>query len=246
VRVVVNAPRNLWVRGNDANLELGLGPKFVVSVTDKPRIFGEVQVRRGRVAVLGRRFDLDRQSTVRFSGPSDRPTLDVKATHVNDRITPPVSIVVTAKGPIDRLALSLTSPSHPQLNETQMYTVLITGRLDLAQPSSGASTPEAQAASLIGGLLASRLQKTLARKLPLDVLTIESGDGLGGTSLEAGTYLTDDLYVAYLGRLATDPFRRQNRNEVRLEYQLTARWSFEGMYGDAKVGSADLVWTKHY
>ena len=56
----------------------------------------------------------------------------------------------------------------------------------------------------------------------------------------------DDLYVAYVGRAEADPFQRENRNEVHLEYQLTSRWSFDATYGDNRRGSADLVWTRRY
>ena len=98
----------------------------------------------------------------------------------------------------------------------------------------------------MGGLLASRIQKALSKRLPLDVLLLEPGKNLEGARLEAGTYLGDDLYVAYIGRTGTDPFARENRNEVHLELQLGQRWSLEGTYGDARRGAADLIWTKTY
>jgi len=99
----------------------------------------------------------------------------------------------------------------------------------------------------VGGLVASELQKTLARRLPLDVLTIDAGDsGINGTQLEAGTYVFNRLYVGYVGRVGADPTRYQNRNAVHLEYQLSARWSFNGEYGDVGTGTADLIWTKRY
>ena len=67
------------------------------------------------------------------------------------------------------------------------------------------------------------------------------GQGLGGTKLEAGRYLTDRLYVGYIGAIAADPSRYQNRNAVHLEFQLDARWEIEGEYGDVGTGSGDLL-----
>src|SRR5689334_4654444 len=72
------------------------------------------------------------------------------------------------------------------------------------------------------GELASQAKKALAAKLPLDVLTIESGDeGLAGARLEVGKYLTDKLYLGYSGRLGSpqnqSTTRRENANSVRLE-----------------------------
>ena len=103
-----------------------------------------------------------------------------------------------------------------------------------------------QAASLVGGLVAAQLQKALSKRLPLDVLTLQAGEGLTGSRLEAGTYLTSKLYAGYVGRVGANPALLQNRNAVRLEYQLSRRWSFDGEYGDVGTGTADLVWTKHY
>ena len=108
------------------------------------------------------------------------------------------------------------------------------------------ATASNEAASLIAGVIAGSLQKTLAKHLPLDVLTIDTGGGQGltGTQLEAGRYVTDRLYVGYVGRIGADPALYQNRNAVHVEYRLTARWQIAGEYGDVGTGSADLMWKK--
>lgn len=86
----------------------------------------------------------------------------------------------------------------------------------------------------------------MAKKLPLDVLSIEGGNTAESARVEAGKYLTSDLYVGYVGRLGADPALLQNANAVHLEYDLGSHWSFQGEYGDAKTGSADLLWTRRY
>jgi translocation and assembly module TamB len=243
--VRVNAPRQLWVTGKDAYMELGLGPDFRVSMTDDTRIYGQVMVRRGRINVFGRRFDLKDDSSLQWSGPPDLPELDVTAQHRNEAEN--VTVLLTAKGPLDKLTVAVRSPNRPELNESQLYTLLITGHLQLGGGASGSSSPSSQAASLLGGLLASQLQKTLSNKLPVDVFTIDAGGaGLTGTLLEAGRYVTDKLYVGYIGRVGADPRRNQNRNAVHVEYQLTKRWVIDGEYGDLGTGTADLMWKKNY
>src|SRR6185436_6031471 len=215
----------------------------LVSGADQPRVFGAVLVKRGRVEVLGKRFDVDPGSTVRFTGPPDRPTLAVKATHQARKAG--IGVRISVDGPADNLNLALSSPDNPQLGDTDLLTVLATGHLP-EEHSGGSATPSTAAMSVLGGVLASQVQKKLSHRLPLDVLVIEPGEGLNGTRLEAGTYLTDSLYAAYVGRVGADPFGRENRNEVQLEYQLTRRWSFQGTYGDQRRGSADIVWTRNY
>jgi translocation and assembly module TamB len=243
MRINIDADRNLWVKGPDINLELGLDPGFQISHTDELRIFGAVKVKRGYVEVIGRRFDVTAGSSVSFSGPPDVPRLAVDAVY-EVRGATKTTVAVKVEGPADKLQFTLRSPEHPEYGDTELLTLVVAGRLpDQAGRATGTGD---RAASLVGGVLASKVQKALARRLPLDVLTIEPGQGLAGSRVEAGTYLGDDVYVAYVGRVGADPFLRQNRNEVHLEYQLTSRWSFEASYGDARQGGADLIWSKNY
>jgi translocation and assembly module TamB len=227
------------------NLELGLDPGFQISHTDELRIFGAVKVKRGYVEVIGRRFDVTAGSSVSFSGRPDVPRLAVDAVY-EVRGATKTTVVVKVEGPADKLQFTLRSPEHPEYGDTELLTLVVAGRSTLPdEPGRGTATG-GRAASLVGGVLASKVQQALAKRLPLDVLTIQPGEGLAGSRVEAGTYLGDDVYVAYVGRVGADPFLRQNRNEVHLEYQLTSRWSFEASYGDARQGGADLIWSKSY
>jgi translocation and assembly module TamB len=224
---------------------LGLSPDFRVSVGQRTQVFGQVTVHRGRVDLFGRRFDIKGDSTLTFGGAPDRPNLDVHAEHTND--TEKLTVVLTAKGPLDKLEVSVSAPTRPDLTESQLYTLIITGHLQFGGSGATGASPTAQAASLLGGLLASKLQSTVAHRLPLDVFTIDvGGEGVQGTKLEAGRYVGDRLYVGYIGRVGTDPTRYQNRNAVHLEYQITSRWEIEGEYGDLGTGTADLIWKKSY
>jgi translocation and assembly module TamB len=245
VRVTVDAPRRIWVTGQDAYFEIGLEPGFKVSLTDQTRVVGRVVVKRGRINIFGRRFDLKADSTLEFDGAADRPQLDMTAQYQDQ--TDNVTVVLTAKGPLEHLTVGVSSPTRPDLQESQLYRLIITGHLP-ADGSSGSTTPTAEAGSLLGGVLAAQLQKTLAKRLPLDVLTIDAGggEGLTGTQLEAGRYVADRLYVGYVGRVGADPNLYQNRNAVHVEYQLTSRWGIDGEYGDVGTGSLDLTWKKNY
>ena len=180
-----------------------------------------------------------------FSGSPDLPELDITARYVNDAEN--VTVVATVQGAPGHLAIQLTAPGRPDLVESQLYTLVVTGRLGLGGgTASVTSTAATHAESVLGALLAAQVQKLVAKQLPFDVLTIESGSSPGSARLEAGKYLTRDLYVGYVGRWGVDPTQLQNRNAVHLEYDLSARWSFQAEYGDAKTGSADIIWTKRY
>jgi len=251
VRITVDAPRKLWVNGHGARLELGVASGFHVDLGHgDPQVFGEIQVLRGRVDAFGRRFDLKGDTSLQFDGPPDYPTLDATATYQDNDDN--VTVTLTAKGPIDHLSIGISSPNRPDLNQSQLYTLIITGHLpggtsDSSSGGTGAAAAN-EASALIAGAIASSLQKTLSKRLPLDVLTIDagSGQGLTGTQLEAGRYVTDKLYVGYVGRIGANPALYQNRNAVHVEYELGARWQIAGEYGDVGTGSADLIWKKNY
>jgi translocation and assembly module TamB len=239
----INAPRNIWVHGSDVNAEIGLSPSFNVEYANALSINGEVRMLQGWVEVMGRRFDVQNNSVVQFTGPAKKPYINVTAEHKNERAG--VTVFVTIRGQGTDFTLKPTS--DPPLPETEIYTLLATGRRQL-KAGSGASMNPGQVASVLGGVLASQARKALAAKLPLDVFSIETGEaGLADTRLEVGTYLTRDLYLGYTGRLpgGTKPNGRENSNAVRLEYQFSNSWGFEVEAGDVRQG-ADVIWSKEY
>jgi len=243
----VNAPKNLWVKGSDVNAELGLSENFRVEYSDATSIYGEVRVLRGEVEVMGRRLTVQNSSQVRFTGPAAMPYINATAEYANERAG--VKVFVTVRGQGKEFTIKPTS--EPPLPETEIYTLLATGRRTLKAGGGGSSMNQGQVASVLGSALASQARKALAAKLPLDVFTIEAGEeGLAGARLEVGTYLTDDLYLGYTGRLGAaqtqSSTRRENNNAVRLEYQFSPQWSVEGEYGDAQQGGADVIWSKDY
>ncbi|WP_224361711.1 translocation/assembly module TamB [Hyalangium versicolor] len=240
--IFINAPRNLWVRGSDVNIELGLSQNFEVSYSTEPYLAGEVIVQRGRVDALGRRFDVQKDSRVNFTGPPLAPYLNITAEHVNDRENVTVFIHIRGQGK----NFTIEPTSDPPMSETEIYTLLATGRRTLER-NSGSSMTGSQAASVVGSLVASQAKKALSAELPLDVFSIEAGDsGLAGTKLEVGKYLTDKIYVGYTGRVGTTAQTRENANAVHFEYQFTPQWSLEANYGDARSGGLDLIWSKDY
>ncbi|WP_233602438.1 translocation/assembly module TamB, partial [Corallococcus sp. CA047B] len=241
--VNINAPRNLWVRGTDLNIQLGLSEGFRVEYANEARMFGEVMVLLGRVDVLGRRFDVQRDSQVRFTGPVLSPYINVTAEHRNDNAA--VTVFVTVRG--QGKEITLKTSSDPALPESEIYTLLATGRRTLERGSGASMNAGAQAASVVGSFVANEARKAIAAKLPLDVLSIEAGDsGIAGTKLEVGTYVTDKIYVGYTGRVGANLQKGENANAVRFQYLFSPRWSLEGQYGDARSGGLDLIWTKEY
>lgn len=242
--VRLDAPRNVWIRGPDIdNLELGFSNDFRVQYVDRTLLYGEVRVLRGRVSVLGRTFDVQRDSQVRFTGPANQPFINASAVHLNEREQVKVTIAVRGQGK----DFTLKPTSEPPLPETEIYTLLATGRRNLRGGSSS-GTGQGAAASALGGFLAGQVKNTLANRLPIDVLTFEAGDqGLEGARLGGGVYLSDKLFVGYTHQLGSARVG-EDVGKAQVEWQLSPRWSLEGEVGvgERRKTSADLIWRKDF
>lgn len=241
MRVTLDAGQNLWVRGNDVNLEVGLSDGFTVEFDQQLYLNGTVTVKRGKVSVIGRDFEVKPDSSVTFSGPPGVPALNVTAAYTNHREKVTVYATLVGSGE----DFTFRTSSQPALSESEIYALLATGRKQLRRGSGSAISGE-QSLSVLGAVVAAQLKTALSEKLPVqifDVLEISAGsDGFRGTRLEAGKYLSDRLYLGYVGQLGADPRKGENSNAGRIEYQFAPGWSVQATAGDAPAGSAELVW----
>jgi translocation and assembly module TamB len=133
------------------------------------------------------------------------------------------------------------------MSEAEIATLLATGRPQLKRGGGGVSEASG-AASAIGALMSDQLKKGIAAKLPVDVLNFQAGEEgvFEGSTLEAGSYVTDRIYVGYQRTFTEEENPRRNQNEVRVEYQLAPRWTLESSYGDHAAGGVDLFWTRDF
>lgn len=243
IRAIINAPRNIWVRSSDLNVELGLSEAFRVEVTDTTQLFGDATILRGNLSVIGRDFVVQKGSTVRFAGPAKEPYVNVIALHTNEREKVKVTVTVVGKG----TNVQLKASSDPAMPESEIYTLLATGRRQL-QRGSGASITGEDALSVVGQFAASQLRNVLAKKLPIDVLNFESSGNLSDMKIkvDVGKYLTDTLYLGVSAQTGANPARGENPYSARLEWQMSKSWSLEVTGGTAPAGSADIVWSRDF
>ncbi|MBL8920384.1 MAG: translocation/assembly module TamB domain-containing protein [Myxococcaceae bacterium] len=252
-RAVLTAPRNLWLKSSDLNLELGLSDGFRVEYATETQLFGEAHVLAGRIDVIGREFKVNRSnaggtrsdSSVRFAGPAKQPYVNVTALHVNDREKVTVTVSVVGRG--TDVALKVTS--DPPMNESDIYTLLATGRRDLRR-SSGASITAEQAVSVVGSLAANQLKNALLKRLPIDIVDVVSIDtgaeGLSSTRVEVGKYLSDSLYLGYTFQPGANQSRGENTHAGRLELQVSKDVCLEATAGTAPAVGADIVWSRDF
>jgi translocation and assembly module TamB len=101
--------------------------------------------------------------------------------------------------------------------------------------------------SVLGAAAAGGLKSILSNKLPLDMLSIDTGEkGFSQLRVEGGTYLSDRAYLGASVQLGANPEKGENTATGTFEYQLTKRWTLEAAYGDAQSGGLEVIWSREY
>jgi translocation and assembly module TamB len=129
--------------------------------------------------------------------------------------------------------------------ESDIYTLLATGRRELRR-GSGASITAEDAVSVVGQLAASQLKTVLAKKLPIDVLNFEASDNFNKLKFDVGKYLSDSVYLGVTAQTGANTTRGENPWAGRLEYQMSRSWSVEAYAGTAPAAGADVVWSRDF
>jgi len=200
---------------------------------------GTVEVIRGDVEPIGgRRFEVARGRVTFTGGPPKAALLDVEAIYKN----PQATVTVGVTGPLSSPDIRLSS--KPPMDDAQIAMLIATGRTELKPGGGGVAsgTGSSKGLATVGGLVATNLFKSVIQdKLPLDTVALDSSE------VQAGKYVADGkVYVGYTRRFDAQTDQGENLNEVRVEYQISPRWTFESRYGDAQSGGASLIWSKDY
>lgn len=198
---------------------------------------GSVEVVRGAVEPIdGRNFEIDRGRVQFTGGPPRAAVLDVQATYVNPQAT--VHVVISGPATAPEIRLS----SQPPMDDATIALLIATGRTELKAGSGGvgAATGEDAGKAVLGALATQAFKSLIADKLPVDSVSVDA------SALRAGKYIGNKFYVGYSRNFDAQPQLGQNQNEVRIEYQISPRWTFQSSYGDALSGSASLIWQRDY
>ncbi|HEX3037187.1 MAG TPA: translocation/assembly module TamB domain-containing protein, partial [Thermodesulfobacteriota bacterium] len=226
----VSIPHNAWVRGRGANIELE-GDMNVLKQYGEPLVLtGSINTVRGNYEILGKLFRIE-QGTVSFQGiPEINPLLDVTALYeVSD-----VDIFVNIGGTVKKPEIKLTS--EPVMEETDIFSYLVFGTSSNKIGAGERVSLESRAAQILGNLAAGQLKGFVGEELSLDVIQIRAGEG--GPEVEAGKYLTDDLYIAYErgpSELITTSTPTLT-DKVRVEYRLFDFLTLQSDVGGEQAG----------
>jgi translocation and assembly module TamB len=212
--ITVEIPRRMYVRGLGLDSEWE-GRFAVGGTTGNPRITGRLESVRGIMQFLGRRFRFE-PSTITFAGGRKiDPELDITAVHESSDL----DVTARVSGPVSDVEIGLTSvPSVPE-DEILSRTLFgkSTGELSALEAVQLAGAVAELTGSSGGAASAlSRLRDTAG----IDVLrfgSTETDEGEQATTLEAGKYVAEGLYVG------VETSTAEESGAVSVEFDITRR-----------------------
>lgn len=182
--VTISAPNQVFIRGRGLDAELGGQIQLSGTTTDIIPI-GEFSLIRGRLDLLGQRFNLD-EGSARLQG-AFTPFIRLSASTVTDGIT----VTILVEGPANEPEISFLS--SPELPEEEVLARLIFGRgLNNLSPLQAAQL--ANAVATLSGRGGEGIVGRLREGFGLDDLDITTDED-GEVGLRAGRYLSENVYT---------------------------------------------------
>lgn len=230
----VSAPNQLFVSG--MGLESEWQMKLHVGGTSAaPVVTGGLDLVRGTYSFAGKRFEVNR-GTIRFNGGAlSDPDINIQATTTVNGITAVIQITGTGQRP------QIAFTSTPALPQDEVLSRLLFG----TNPENLSATEAIQLASALNSLRGSGGGLNPLGKLRsatgfdrLRVLGADQATGRG-TSLAAGKYITDNIYV----EIVTDA---RGYTATQLEIALTRTLSLLTATGSQGGSDVRLKYSRDY
>ncbi|GFE50012.1 hypothetical protein So717_17650 [Roseobacter cerasinus] len=214
----INAPRQIFVRGRGVDAELG-GALDIRGTTARVISVGQFDLVRGRLDILGKRFDLV-EGSIQFQGD-----LVPYIRFVTSTSTESGTAGVVLDGPATTPDVSFVStPDSPQ---DQVLSQLLFGR-DIGDISAFQALQLANAVAVLAGRQGSDVIGNLREGFGLDDFDITTTDD-GEAALRAGKYISENVY--------TDVTTGGGETELSINLDVTDALTAKGTVGqDGNTG----------
>jgi translocation and assembly module TamB len=228
LNINVNAPGRIYVRGRGLDAELG-GNLKITGDTNNILSSGRFELVRGRLDILGKRFDLE-EGTADFQGDFI-PYIRFVSTTSTDAGTASVIVEGFADAP------EVTFESTPEGPQDEVLSQLLFGR-NLSEISAFQALQLANAVATLAGRGGSGVVGNLRDRFDLDDIDVTTTDS-GETALRVGKYLTDNVYTDVTA--ASD-----GTGEVSLNIDLTPNLKGKATLGSDGDSSFGIFFEKDY
>ncbi len=227
-------PARVYVRGRGLDSEWA-GDLKITGEATAPSVRGDLNVVRGRLELLDRRFNLERESIIFLDGsfPPD-PNVDIRAQYHQKGML----INVRVYGPALEPEIELTSDPHMPQDEILAWVLF--GR-DISSISPFQAIALANAArTLTMGRTGPDMLGQVRDFIGVDDIDISTDPEEGHTQFGLGKYVHEKVYVEV--KKGTAP----GTDAVRVEVELTPRISLESSVESDSEGGVGIFWKYDY
>ena len=189
----------------------------------------KIILKQGLVMLSGKRLTINGGSVDFGDKTVPDPSLNMEATYSANSAT----IFITVAGTAQKPNLQLTS--QPPMSRTDILSTIIFGKPANSLSSDQNDRFQGAALALLGQQGVNLMRKFMGDTLTPDVVTVHNQDS-GSSALEAGKYLSPDLYLRYRQDLGEDGGRN-----VGLEYRLKPWISLESQVGTTRDTGMDVI-----
>lgn len=232
--VKITADNQVFVRGWGLDAEFG-GDITVAGTAAAPNVTGAFTSRRGRYEEFGKRFTLARAELQFLGAVPPSPYLDIEATTPAGDVTGAVLLT----GPVQ--APSIKFSSTPALPEDEVLSRILFGK-ESARISPFQAVQLAQTLRRFSGQSTGPSIDPLGMirsATGLDDISVETDDS-GATSVGAGKYLTDKVY------LGVSKGKGETSGEATIQIELLPSVNVESRIGQDAQGGGGIFWKRDY
>ncbi|PZO67668.1 MAG: DUF490 domain-containing protein [Paracoccus denitrificans] len=228
LNVTINAPNQVFIRGRGVDAEMG-GSIQITGRANNVVPVGQLELIRGRVDLLGKRFDMT-EGLIELQG-SLVPVLRLVAETTQDTITTRIIIDGEARDP------DITFESSPELPEEEVVSHLLFGR-GLDNISALQAAQLANALAVLAGRGGEGIVSRIRESTGLDDLDLATDDE-GNVSVRAGKYLSRNVYTD----VAVD---NEGKSKINLNLDVTPALTARGSVGSDGDSSIGLFYERDY
>ena len=227
-------PARVYVRGRGLDSEWQ-GQLNISGEATSPSVRGNLNVVRGRLDILDRRFDLARESNINLDGTHPpEPNVDIRAAYSQRDMT----INARVYGPA--LAPEIELSSDPPMPQDEILAWVLFGR-DLSNISPFQAIALANAArNLATGRTGTDMMGQVRDLIGVDDLEITRDPEEGYTQFGLGKYVHERVYIEV--KKGTAP----GTDAVQVEVELTPRISMESKVGSDRESGIGIFWKYDY
>lgn len=220
--IAIRAPSRIFLRGRGLDAELG-GQLQLTGTTNDVVPIGQFSLVRGRLDLLGQRFELN-EGSAQLQGdftPFIRLVANTEA-----RTGTTVSVIIEGRADAPEVRFE----SNPELPQDEVLAQLLFGR-DMSSISPLQAVQLASAIATLSGRNDGGILTNLREGLDLDDFDITSDEN-GNAAVRAGKYISDNVYTDVT--IGSDGTSEINLN-LDVSDDVTARGSFESD-GESSIG----------